>query len=224
MVRVERRQREFLRREEEILDAALSLCSRSDFESVRVDQIADRSDVGKGTVYKHFSSKDELLFRLYMRFYRGLLEELRERVNGHDGDPVEQLRFIFRHSFEYHVRHRDYRYVIEYVERNDFKERAEPAWREDFLALDRAFLEWGGPIIEAGIRRREFPDRRLEDVLTGVRACFDGALRILWATDDWCVLCEPDSEKIITSVIDFMMMGITGGRYEVVCRIPETEV
>jgi len=212
MARVERRQREFLRREEEILDAALCLCASRDFESVRVDQIAERSDVGKGTVYKHFSSKDELLFRLYMRFYRGLLKEMRERVNGRAVDPIEQLRFIFRYAFEYHVKHRDYRYVVEYVERNDFKERAEASWREDFLSLDRAFLEWFGPIIEAGMQRGEFPERRLEDVLTGLRACFNGALHMLWATDDWCVICDPDSGKIITSVTNFMMMGITGDR------------
>ncbi|HJP36476.1 MAG TPA: TetR/AcrR family transcriptional regulator [Gammaproteobacteria bacterium] len=211
MARPERRQREFLRREEEILDAALSLCACSDFESVRVDQIAERSDVGKGTVYKHFSSKDDLLFRLYMRFYRGLLEEMRARAGDRAGDPIEQLRFIFHHAFDYHVKYRDYRYVIEYVERNDFKERAEASWREDFLSLDRAFLEWGGPIIEAGMQRGDFPERRLEDVLTGVRACFSGALRMLWATDDWCVSCELDSDKIVASATEFMIMGITGG-------------
>jgi hypothetical protein len=62
------------------------------------------------------------------------------------------------------------------------------------------------------MQRREFPERRLEDVLTGLRACFNGALRLLWATDDWCVICDPDSGKIAASVTDFMMMGITGGR------------
>ena len=206
----ERREREFLRREEEILDAALALCASSDFESVRVDQIAERSDVAKGTVYKHFASKDELLFRLYMRFYRGLFDEMRAHANAYQDHPIDQLRFIFRYALEYHVRYRDYRYIVEYVERNDFKERAELAWREDFLSLDRAFMEWGGPIIEAGMRGGDFPERQLNDVMTALRACFSGALRLLWANDDWCVVCEPDSDKIIASVTEFMISGLSG--------------
>jgi len=64
VARIDRQKREFPRRELEILDVALELCSSADFESVTIEQIARGGDVGKGTVYKHFAGKDELLFRL----------------------------------------------------------------------------------------------------------------------------------------------------------------
>ena len=59
----ERREREFQRREGEILDAALELFSADDWQSVTIDQIARRAEIGKGTVYLHFASKDEIYAR-----------------------------------------------------------------------------------------------------------------------------------------------------------------
>ena len=41
--------------------------------------------------------------------------------------------------------------MVEFCARIDFMERAEPAWRDDFLRLDQAFQEWGVPLIEQGM-------------------------------------------------------------------------
>ncbi len=207
MSRSDRRQREFERREADILDAALHLCSTSEFESVRVDQIAAGADIGKGTVYKHFASKDELLFRLTMRFYRGLLGEMRDKLVR--GDAATQLRFVITYALQYHVDHRDYRYVVEYVERIDFKERAKAEWKDDFLALDRAFGEWGATIIQAGMDSSRFQDRPMEQVMLGLHACFKGAVQMLWASDDWCVAANGDDPRIIATVTEFMMSAVT---------------
>jgi len=132
MSQIDRKQREFEKREEEILDAALELCSTHEFESVTVEQIATQVGIGKGTVYKHFSSKDELLFRINIRFYEGLLQQLREQIS--DLPPLQQFQQIIENSFRYHINNREYRYIVEYCDRLDFMERAEPAWSDDFLA------------------------------------------------------------------------------------------
>ena len=169
-----RKAREFERREEEILDAALALCARPDWESVTVEQIAIRAEVGKGTVYNHFESKDELLFRLMMRFYRGLLETL-SKVEMSD-DATTSFRHIFRLSLEYHAKNPEYRYIVPYCERPDFKQRARAEWKEDFLALDNAFVDWAVPQIEAGMAVGGFRRRPVEEVLSGLQATFKGAV------------------------------------------------
>ena len=64
MVSTERKIREFERREQEILSAALELFAGERWESVTVTQIAKQAGIGKGTVYKHFASKDEIYARL----------------------------------------------------------------------------------------------------------------------------------------------------------------
>jgi AcrR family transcriptional regulator len=202
----DRKQREFQRREQDILSAALELCSTPQWESVTVEQIADRAEIGKGTVYKHFVSKDELLFRLMMGFYQGLLQTLREDMA--QGNPPEKLRCAVERALRYHSEHREYRYVVEYCDRIDFKERADRAWRDDFLELDRAFQEWGGPIITAGMESAQFQRQPLDQVMIGMHACFKGAVSMIWATRDWCPL--GDNETVVASVTDFMMAGLRG--------------
>ena len=203
-----RRQREFERRERDILEAALSLCATADFESVTVEQIAERAEVGKGTVYKHFGSKDELLFRLNVGFYEQLLVELRSNV--HEGPPLQRLSNIVERALRFHVLHREYRYVVEYCDRIDFMERAEPQWRDDFLRLDQAFQEWGVPIIQSGISAGVFGFRPADRTMLGIRACFQGAVTMLWAGDDWCPFGS-DEETVISAVTEFILSALVSG-------------
>ncbi len=207
MARSDRKQRELDCREKEILDAALLLCSMPDWESVTVEQIATGADVSKGTVYNHFASKDELLFRLMIRFYHGLLVKLRDGLE--EGAPREQFRSIIQRGLAYHATHPEYRYIVQYCERADFKERAAPGWRDDFLELDRAFQEWGGPMIERGMATGDFTQRPIQAVMLGIHASFKGAITLLWAGNDWCP-AGGDTETIIPAVTDFIMAGLEG--------------
>jgi len=202
----DRKQREFERREQDILTAALDLCSTPRWESVTVEQIADRAEVGKGTVYKHFASKDELLFRLTMRFYRGLLLRLNDETAG--SSPLDQLRAAAERALRYHIDHSEYRYVVTYCERIDFKERADRAWRDDFLELDRAFQTWGNPIVETGMALGQFQRRPLMQVMIGLHACYKGAAAMIWAADDWCPM--GDDETLVNAATGFMISGLRG--------------
>jgi AcrR family transcriptional regulator len=202
----DRKQRQFAHREREILAAALALCSTPDWERVTVNQIARHAEVGKGTVYKHFASKDELLFRLMMDFYRGLLDVLREQIP--PGSAIEQLRAAVARALRYHADHKEYRYVVAYCERIDFKERADARWKEDFLELDRAFMGWASPILAAGIEQGLIEPRPLEQLMLGISAAFHGAVGMIWASKEWCPLGDDDS--VIAAVTDFVMVALAG--------------
>ncbi len=209
MARVDRKQREFERREEEILDAALELFSQPNWESVTIEQIANAADVGKGTVYKHLASKDELLFRLMMRFYRGLLNDLQSEFQaGEEENALGQFRRIFEYAFRYHLKHREYRYIVEYCRRIDFKERADESWHASFKALDQAFSDWGDPMILSLMEKGMIEERPMTQLQIGLRACFDGAVAMLWAGKDWCVLGS--EEQILEAATGFMMSGLIG--------------
>lgn len=60
----DRKAREFQRREDDILSASFELFVEKGKDAVTIDMIAERAEVGKGTVYKHFSSKNEIFARL----------------------------------------------------------------------------------------------------------------------------------------------------------------
>ena len=207
MPRPDRKQREFERREQDLLDTALELFSRPNWESVTIEQIARAADVGKGTVYKHFISKDELLFRLMLRFYRGLLQAFQQEF-GEDEDILQRFRKVFEYALHYHLEHREYRYVVEYCKRIDFKERADESWRASFLELDQAFKDWGDPMILAAMDGGMIEKRPLVQVTLGLHACFDGAVAMLWAGKDWCP--HGDQEEIVEAATAFMMSGFIG--------------
>lgn len=88
-------------------------------------------------------------------------------------------------------------------------ERAEPKWRDDFLRLDRAFQEWGVPLIQSGMDSGVFTKRPVEQVLLGMHACFKGAITMLWAGEHWCPQ-GGDEETVMTAVTEFMLAGLVG--------------
>jgi AcrR family transcriptional regulator len=80
-----------------ILDAAGELLLRIGYKRVTVEDIAQRADVGKGTVYLHWKSKQELLAVLLLR---EVGEVMRELVEGMRRDPAEvQLHWVMRSLF-----------------------------------------------------------------------------------------------------------------------------
>jgi AcrR family transcriptional regulator len=73
-------------RAERILDAAGELLLRIGYKRVTVEDIAQQADVGKGTVYLHWNSKQELLAALLVREVGQVMREL---VEGMQSDPAE---------------------------------------------------------------------------------------------------------------------------------------
>lgn len=80
-------------RADRILDAAGALLIRLGYRKVTIEDIAKQADIGKGTVYLHWRTKDRLFEALMLRESISLLEELLDRL--HD-DPSEVIphRFV----------------------------------------------------------------------------------------------------------------------------------
>lgn len=89
--------REFKQREEEVLQAALELFLELGEEKVTVEMIAEKVGIGKGTIYKHFETKNEIYVLLMLR-YEEELAELFRRIES-SPDQKEKLAkefFLFR--------------------------------------------------------------------------------------------------------------------------------
>lgn len=92
------------RRRTEILDVAAGLFAEYGFANVQVQTIAGRLNVGNGTVYRYFATKDELFLKAVERGLRELELEL-DAVLADPGTPavgqieravVTYLRFFAR--------------------------------------------------------------------------------------------------------------------------------
>lgn len=89
---------EFRKREEEILERAQELFITNGEDKVTVEMIADAVNIGKGTIYKHFETKDEIYLRLMIR-YEEELAEMFDRLNDSESKDRAKLAkdyFSFR--------------------------------------------------------------------------------------------------------------------------------
>jgi AcrR family transcriptional regulator len=88
-------QNRFERRREktrvDLLEAAERVIARKGYHNTRISDIASEADVGLGTFYLHFKTKNEIFIELVDYGAGKLREELIEAKQG-VGDPAEKLR------------------------------------------------------------------------------------------------------------------------------------
>jgi AcrR family transcriptional regulator len=78
-------------REDLILDAVDRLLARYGYKKMTIDDLAKEAGIGKGTVYLHFKSKEDVVFSHVDRIVRRLLERLQVIIQG-EGEPAEKVR------------------------------------------------------------------------------------------------------------------------------------
>lgn len=80
-------------REQEILAAARDVFAEHGFEKASIDDITERVGIGKGTVYLHFSSKEDILLALMQQTVETLVDTCRTAL-ATQGCVLDKLRAI----------------------------------------------------------------------------------------------------------------------------------
>lgn len=76
--KVPRRERERARHRQEILDAARKVLADRGLEGVTVEQVAREADFAVGSIYRHFSSKEQLIEELLVDLAEPTFEEIEQ--------------------------------------------------------------------------------------------------------------------------------------------------
>ena len=198
----DRKAREFKRREADLLQAALALSNRDDWQTVTIEQIAQKAEIGKGTVYKHFASKDEIYGRLAIDFHRVVLR----RLEGIDaGLPaIDRLREVLRVFWEVYGSHAEYQRVVEFCERPDFRRVVGDEVRREMRELETRFTGVIHDIVRQGIAEGTLPNRPIPLLLFGAQSALVGALKLLWMG----ALTGP-RDQYFDELTAFMLAGLT---------------
>lgn len=200
----ERKDREFQRRERDILDAALALISTRDGAPVTVDEIAQAAEVGKGTVYKHFGSKEEIYGRLALDFHRQVLAAL--QAVDLSGGVVASLRAMVRVFWRAYRDGRRYQSIIETTARESFRRGMSADLQAEFERLNQAQFVLYAQLLERGMAEGLFVRQPILQALVGPQAVINGLILMIWSG---CVPAE-DGEGFVETLTDFLLAGLRG--------------
>jgi AcrR family transcriptional regulator len=203
-MRAQRWQRRKDARAPEILDAALACFAERGFAATRMDDIAARASITKGTIYLYFESKEAVFKALARQSIGAQLADMRACVETFDGTSAELLRLIIG-AMGHFARTSD-RVILPKVllaEVGIFPELAE-FWRREVIDRGIALFE---SIIRRGVARGEFRDVPPQHA---ARLCVAPMLILmLWRTAFAQFDDEPyDYEGLIQAHLDTLLRGL----------------
>ncbi|GAW92430.1 TetR/AcrR family transcriptional regulator [Calderihabitans maritimus] len=180
-----------------ILQAAIRVFSQKGFHNARVEEIATEAQVGKGTVYEYFSSKEELFYQLFKSCSDAYLKSLTQDLASLNsvGDRLEKIVYL---HLKFIKNHRDIARII-FQEHHELGEKLHRwIWskREEKLNIISNLLE-------EGIRKGE-----LRAVNTRVAAqVFLGAVVSVGSTIAFAGDDVPLAETT-TAIVEIFLKGV----------------
>jgi AcrR family transcriptional regulator len=127
-----------------IIEAAAQLFAERHYHEVRMDDIAAKADVAKGTIYLHFKDKDNLYQALALDSVKKLIKRIRDGLGGLH-DPMAKLLSFYGEAFRYHEHHAYSLDLINRIERLQEEDgcgkKAFFEVRDDFRRILRSILD-----------------------------------------------------------------------------------
>ncbi|WP_321857494.1 TetR/AcrR family transcriptional regulator [Paraburkholderia tropica] len=80
---------------ERVISTARDLFYREGIHVVGVDRLAEEIGIAKATLYRHFASKDEIIFAYLEDFHRQSLESMRRIIENAPPDPRDRIGRLF---------------------------------------------------------------------------------------------------------------------------------
>ena len=152
-------------REEQILEAAVQLFAEHGYSGTDTQLLADKLQVGKGTIYRYFRSKRELFLAAADRVMRLMRQSIDARIDGIE-EPFERIGVAIRAFLSFFYEHPEFVELL-MQERAQFKDRKKPTY---FIHRETNIKPWQAlyrSLIEAG-RIRNMPVERISEVLSSL--------------------------------------------------------
>jgi len=191
-------------RPQEILEAALSVFAEKGFAAARMDAIAERARVSKGTIYLYFESKEAVFRALIQETLAKRVSDLATVVRDHRGPVAPLLRQLLLRLGHF-ISTSDLVVLPKMViaEAGNFPDLAR-IYREE--VVEKGLLLFGG-LLQSGMERGEF---RKVPVQHAVRLCMAPLLlAAMWRTTFAQLDREPyDYAGLIDAHVTTLLRGL----------------
>jgi len=176
-----RKEREYLARRDEILQAALKLFSEKGYHQTSMSEIAKEAEFSIGSLYGFFKNKEELFFTLI----KGEIEEIESRVApkmSQEKDPRNKLRSLADSLFNY-FEERWQAFTIFTMNHHDFPATLSSDLGKMIHSKQMDFLKTLTEIANQGIEQGIFRPLRPEEMALAFQGLINGSV-FLWIASD----------------------------------------
>jgi AcrR family transcriptional regulator len=196
----------FEQRENAILDAARQLFGTQPWDRVTIAEVAIAAAIGKGTVYKHFPSKEALYARLVLDRSRADLAELRTLHAA--SAPQQAMRQVILRAFEQMLSNPIQAQLCLHCDRPEFQERLDAHSRQQFLDLERDYQRFFAEMLNETLGTHALAQGDCQNLLWGVEACVNGVMARI-ASGGFAHWSEHiDLDDYFARVTDFIIAGL----------------
>ena len=138
----------------EILDAAFEEFVQNGFATTRLEDVALRAGVTKGTIYFYFETKEQVFEEMIRQKSQPLFAELRELAGRLEGSHVDRLRALLTFMYQQIVENRVYRETFRFLiaEGRRFPDLVDRHYDE----LVEPFLSQLRTLLQSGVAAGEF--------------------------------------------------------------------
>ena len=165
MATQDRREQDRARRRNDILMSARAVFAQDGFRRATVDQIAQRAEVAKGTIYLYFETKEAILADLVLLALAELQSQLRDAVESQSIlQPDGRLRAMADAYLAFSQRSPDYFRLLTAFDGGDLGDNLSPQRNQLILAASNRTLDLVAQAVADGmalghVRRRAMRGR-----------------------------------------------------------------
>jgi AcrR family transcriptional regulator len=193
-------------RPQELLAAALELFVERGYAATRLDDVAARAGVSKGTLYLYFTNKEELFKAVVRENVVPILGEAEELVDRYEGSTAELFREIVFGWWE-RIGNTPLSGITKLMmaESNNFPEVAR-FYHDEVITRGNAMIS---RMLERGIARGEFRPIEVKHAMNVV--CAPMLMLMMWKHSFAACRPEPMSpENYLNSFVDLFLHGVQG--------------
>jgi len=191
-------------RPQELLSAALDLFVEHGYAACRLEDVASRAGVSKGTLYLYFANKEELFKAVVRENVVPLLGEAESMVDNHDGRCADLFREII-HKWWERIGNTKLSGITKLMmaESHNFPEVTQ-FYHDEVISRGNAMI---GRLLERGIERGEF--RKIDVAQAMNVVCAPMLMLMMWKHSFSSCRIEPmAADDYLNTFIDLFLHGL----------------
>lgn len=208
MAQLTRKEREQIRKREEILSASLTVFAQKGYHGATMSEISKISEYPLGTIYKFFQGKEYIYHEMVLKTCIALGDILLDIISKSDWSPTKKINEYLKQYVNFGLQNKDY-FLVYNSQRNMVDEVLVPNTNQKITKLHNKMLELLGDIFREGIEKKEFRDFP-EDEMASIFSSI--TFSTIWSCAADENISKEKLDKKLETIFNIYSMGVCTGK------------